>query len=163
MRYERFEDLPVWKTAIDFALRVFKLVEDREFKGAGDLRDQIQRSSLSISQNVAEGFERGTTNELLYFLYIARGSAGESRSALRFCGPAFGDGAFEGRARRTNRAGPERLAPTPRMGGQPSEYGHRGTATPERPVAAGLPAKAEDRAVPPDVGTHQAARKAAIG
>src|SRR5438045_5240805 len=85
MRYERFEDLPVWKTSIDFALRVFKLVEDRAFKGAGDLRDQVQRSSLSISQNVAEGFERGTTNELLYFLYIARGSAGESRSALRFC------------------------------------------------------------------------------
>jgi len=85
MKYERFEDLPVWKAAIDFALRVFALTSDRAFNGAGDLRDQLQRSSLSISQNVAEGFERGSTNELLYYLYVARGSAGESRSALRFC------------------------------------------------------------------------------
>lgn len=85
MTYERFEDLPVWKSAIDFGLRVFELVRDRAFDRAGDLRDQLQRSSLSVSQNIAEGFERGTTNELLYFLYIARGSAGESRSALRFC------------------------------------------------------------------------------
>jgi hypothetical protein len=34
--------------------------------------------------NIAEGFERGTTNELIYFLYVARGSAGETRSALMF-------------------------------------------------------------------------------
>ena len=39
--------------------------------------------SLSVSNNIAEGFERGTTNELLQFIYIARGSAGEVRSMLR--------------------------------------------------------------------------------
>jgi len=72
MKYERFEDLPVWKAAFDFALRVFALTSDRAFNGAGDLRDQLQRSSLSISQNVAEGFERGSTNELLYYLRRAR-------------------------------------------------------------------------------------------
>jgi four helix bundle protein len=44
------------------------------------LRDQLERATLSISNNIAEGFERGSTNELLAFLYIARGSAGEVRS-----------------------------------------------------------------------------------
>lgn len=46
------------------------------------LRDQIERAVVSISNNIAEGFERGTTQELLTFLYIARGSAGEVRSML---------------------------------------------------------------------------------
>jgi four helix bundle protein len=47
------------------------------------LRDQLERAALSVSNNIAEGFERGTTNELLAFLYIARGSAGEVRSMMR--------------------------------------------------------------------------------
>jgi len=84
MKYERFEDLPVWKLAIEIALRVYELTKDRFFSQPGDLRDQLRRASLSISNNIAEGFERGTTAELLYFLYIARGSAGETRSMLCF-------------------------------------------------------------------------------
>ena len=44
--------------------------------------DQLERAVLSVSNNIAEGFERGTTNELLQFIYIARGSAGEVRSML---------------------------------------------------------------------------------
>ena len=84
MTYARFEDLPVWNAAQDLATDVFVLVDDRAFSAKGDLRDQLQRASLSISNNIAEGFERGSTAELLCFLYIARGSAGETRSALRF-------------------------------------------------------------------------------
>jgi len=42
----------------------------------------LERATLSISNNIAEGFERGTSNELLQFLYIAKGSAGEVRSML---------------------------------------------------------------------------------
>ena len=57
-------------------------MEDRAFDKKGDLRDQLQRAVLSISNNIAEGFERGTTDELVWFLYIARGSAGEVRNAL---------------------------------------------------------------------------------
>src|SRR6185436_8743699 len=45
-------------------------------------RNQLERAALSVSNNVAEGFERVTTNELLAFLAIARGSAGEVRSML---------------------------------------------------------------------------------
>lgn len=84
MKYERFEDLPVWQAAVELAVKVFALTDGRAFGGDGDLRDQMRRAALSISNNVAEGFERGTTAELLYFLYIARGSAGEVRSMLRF-------------------------------------------------------------------------------
>jgi four helix bundle protein len=82
MKYERFEQLPVWQAGITLAERVFKQTTDRACNYQGDLRSQLQRAALSVSNNVAEGFERGTTQELLTFLYIARGSAGEVRSML---------------------------------------------------------------------------------
>lgn len=82
--YQRFEDLPVWQDAIrlaegceDFLLAA----SDRVSRGK---QDQLDRASLSVSNNIAEGFERGSTAELLQFLYIARGSAGEVRSMLLF-------------------------------------------------------------------------------
>lgn len=80
MRYKRFEDLPVWNTAIELAVAVFALTSQRPFKSQYSLRDQIERAAVSVSNNISEGFERGTNNELLMFLYIARGSAGEVRS-----------------------------------------------------------------------------------
>ncbi|MCH6257836.1 four helix bundle protein [Puniceicoccaceae bacterium K14] len=80
--YKRFEDLPVWKAAIRLAEQVYRLTDDTAFKGQYSLRDQIERAAVSVSNNIAEGFERGTTKELLAFLYIARGSAGEVRSML---------------------------------------------------------------------------------
>src|SRR5690349_21747082 len=82
MTYQRFEDLPVWKAAVELAVGIDRLVQDREIQRKGDLANQLERAALSVSSNVAEGFERGTTAELLYFLYVARGSAGEVRSAL---------------------------------------------------------------------------------
>jgi four helix bundle protein len=82
MTYERFEQLPVWNDAVQLAVQIYALTEDEAFKGKGSLRDQIERAAVSVSNNVAEGFERGTTQELLTFLYIARGSAGEVRSML---------------------------------------------------------------------------------
>ena len=85
MKYNTFEELPVWKAAIEFALKVFECTNKADFRGLGDTRNQLERSALSISNNIAEGFERGTTAELINFLYIARGSAGESRSMLRLC------------------------------------------------------------------------------
>lgn len=85
MKYDRFEDLPVWKAAMELAVSIYSMTEDRMFKGDGDLADQLRRAALSVSNNVAEGFERGSTSELLQFLYYARGSAGEVRSMLHFC------------------------------------------------------------------------------
>jgi four helix bundle protein len=84
MTYARFEDLPVWKEAIRLANGVYDMTESKAWKGSRSMRDQIERAALSVSNNIAEGFERGTTNELLAFLYIARGSAGEVRSMLCF-------------------------------------------------------------------------------
>ena len=82
MKYERFEQLPVWRSAIDLSLSTYALTARVSFAGHAGLRDQIERAALSVSNNIAEGFERGTNNELLNFLYIARGSAGEVRSML---------------------------------------------------------------------------------
>ncbi len=82
MKYERFEDLPVWQAAIAFKLATDAFLELPLIKSLKNFADQMDRASLSISNNIAEAFERGTTNELLYFLYVARGSAGECRSML---------------------------------------------------------------------------------
>ena len=82
MKYGRFEDLPVWNDAVDLAVDIFELTKDPVLRRKGDLANQVERATLSISNNVAEGFERGTTQELLTFIYYARGSAGEARSAL---------------------------------------------------------------------------------
>jgi four helix bundle protein len=79
MKYGRFEDLPVWKEAIKLA-EVYELTENECFKGKGSLKDQLERAAVSVSNNIAEGFERGTTQELLTFIYIARGSVAEVRS-----------------------------------------------------------------------------------
>lgn len=82
MKYSRFEDLPVWKLAAELAVEMFCWTEARQFRGKGDLANQLQRATLSISNNIAEGFERGTTRELIAYLYYARGSAGECRSMI---------------------------------------------------------------------------------
>lgn len=97
MKYNRFEELPVWNAAIDFAVKVFALTVNPRFKGFYSLKDQLERAAVSISNNIAEGFERGTTPELLTFLYISRGSAAESRSILSLIGrlSAFTDLKFE--------------------------------------------------------------------
>lgn len=82
MTYDRFEQLPVWQAAIELGERVYRLTNCAAFRRNRSLRDQIERAAVSVSNNIAEGFERGTTQELLTFLYIARGSGGEVRSML---------------------------------------------------------------------------------
>lgn len=97
MKYNRFEELPVWKAAIELAVGVFNLTARSMFRRYYSVRNQLERSAMSVSNNIAEGFERGTTQELLTFLYIARGSSGETRSALCLCErlPGFSDLKFE--------------------------------------------------------------------
>jgi four helix bundle protein len=97
MKYSRFEELPVWKAAIELAVRVYHLTGQPSFKHQYSLKDQIERAAVSVSNNISEGFERGTTQELLTFLYIARGSCGEVRSMLCLmeCLPGFKNLKFE--------------------------------------------------------------------
>ena len=88
---KNFEDLIAWQKARELAGNVYELTRQDKFSRDFGLRDQIQRAASSVMHNIAEGFERGSTAELLQFLYIARGSAGETRSKLRFMSrrPAF--------------------------------------------------------------------------
>lgn len=82
--YKRFEDTPAWRLAQDYAYAIFEVTREDCFKYRGDLVNQLRRAALSISNNIAEGFSRGTTNDFIYFLYISRGSCAETRSMLYF-------------------------------------------------------------------------------
>jgi four helix bundle protein len=76
-----FEQLKVWQKAIDIASRVYDLTKGiKEYY----LRDQINRAALSISNNIAEGFEYSNAADFNRFLAIAKGSCGEVRSMLFF-------------------------------------------------------------------------------
>ena len=80
--YKRFEDLPIWQEARDFAKKVFWTSKEGEFSKEFRLCSQIRASSGSIMDNIAEGFERNGNGEFKQFLFIAKGSCGESRSQL---------------------------------------------------------------------------------
>ena len=82
MTYQRFEDVPVWQEAAELYEATEELLENQDFSVTRGFSDQLDCAALSVSNNIAEGFERGTTNELLAFIYIARGSAGDVRSML---------------------------------------------------------------------------------
>jgi four helix bundle protein len=81
-KYQHFEELPVWQEAARLYNAVLDLLEEPGAPLTPGFRDQLDRASLSISNIVAEGFERSTTNELLSFITIARGSSGEVRSMM---------------------------------------------------------------------------------
>ena len=80
--YEKFEDLPIWKSAKDLAVKIYQTTKGQKFRRDHSLVDQIRKASISVSSNIAEGFERGSRRELVQFLYIAKGSLGEVRSQL---------------------------------------------------------------------------------
>ncbi len=81
-KYQTFEELPVWREAARLYNRVLDLLEEPNLPLSSGFRNQLDRAALSISNNVAEGFERLTTSELISFLAIAKGSGGEVRSML---------------------------------------------------------------------------------
>lgn len=81
-KYTKFEDLPVWREAARLYNRVMDLLEAPAVPLTSSFRHQLDRAALSVSNNIAEGFERATNPELLSFLAIARGSAGEVRSMM---------------------------------------------------------------------------------
>ncbi len=76
---QRFEDLICWQRARELTKHVYFALKDCKDFG---FKDQIQRAAVSVMSNIAEGFERGTQNEFLNYLFIAKGSAGEVRAQL---------------------------------------------------------------------------------
>ena len=76
---QRFEDLICWQRARELTKHVYFALKDCKDFG---FKDQIQRPAVSVMSNIAEGFERGTQNEFLNYLFIAKGSAGEVRAQL---------------------------------------------------------------------------------
>lgn len=74
---QRFEDLMMFQRARELTREVYKALSGCR---DGGFRDQIQRASVSVLSNIAEGFESGTKQEFLNYLYIAKASAGEVRA-----------------------------------------------------------------------------------
>ena len=84
-KYSSFEEMEVYKKALTFGVTVYKLtLTNEKIKADFSLRDQLRRAALSISNNIAEGFERETKKELIRFLYFSKGSAGECRNMINF-------------------------------------------------------------------------------
>jgi len=79
MRINKFEELQVWQNAGKLSLDVYKTLNNcKDFS----FRDQIRRASISVMNNIAEGFERQNNKEFRRFLIIAKGSCGEVRSMV---------------------------------------------------------------------------------
>lgn len=81
-KIECFEDLFIRQKAIEFAKDIYLITEKKGLKNDFGLREQMRRAAVSISSNIAEGFERRSRKEYLNFLNIAKGSAGEIRSQI---------------------------------------------------------------------------------
>ena len=79
MKIERFQDIIAWKKAKELSIAIYSQFRDCRDYG---FKDQICRAAVSIMNNIAEGFERQTNNELRQYLFIAKGSSGEVRSML---------------------------------------------------------------------------------
>ncbi|UMY66309.1 MULTISPECIES: four helix bundle protein [unclassified Flavobacterium] len=77
-----FEDMLSWQKARAFNKKIYDVSLSENFGRDFELGRQIRRASLSITSNIAEGFERRTDNEFLFFLNVAKGSIGEVRSQL---------------------------------------------------------------------------------
>lgn len=79
MKIERFEDIIAWQKAKEMTLLLYEIFHDNKDFG---FRDQIQRASVSVMNNIAEGFERNGKIEFRRFLIISKASCGEVRSML---------------------------------------------------------------------------------
>ncbi len=81
-KIEKFEDMELWKEAVDIGVDVYKLTSQGKLRRDFAAIDQLRRAPISISNNIAEGFEYDANRAFIKFLRYAKGSAGELRSNL---------------------------------------------------------------------------------
>ncbi len=82
MNYKRFEDLPCWNKARELCQAIFDLINRGEFQKDFSLRNQIWSAAGSVMDNIAEGFDDGSTREFIRFLGYSQRSCGEVQSQL---------------------------------------------------------------------------------
>ncbi len=82
---KRFEEMDIWQMARKQSAGFFALVQAGRFREQFSLKDQMDRSSGSVMDNIAEGFDRNSRADFKHFLVIARGSNAEFRSQLYRC------------------------------------------------------------------------------
>ena len=83
MSYVPFEDTALWKVGMELVKEIYAAIAtNQSFTRDYALANQMRRSAISIPSNIAEGFERASNKELIQFLYISKGSAGELRTQL---------------------------------------------------------------------------------
>ena len=75
-----FEEMEIWQLSRLLVKNIFRLTASEKIRKNYCIADQIQRAALSVMNNISEGFERQSNKEFIYFLKIAKGSAGEVRS-----------------------------------------------------------------------------------
>jgi len=66
-KFDKIEDIVVWQLAIELTNAIYKITNNNVFNKDFALRDQIRKSAISVPSNIAEGFERNSTNQFLYF------------------------------------------------------------------------------------------------
>ena len=81
-KIKRFEDLEVWKEAVKMGVSIYKITEEGKMAKDFSARDQLRRAAISVSNNIAEGFEYNNNKAFMRFLMYAKGSVGELRSQL---------------------------------------------------------------------------------
>ena len=77
-----FEELEIWKLSIELSIKIYEITKKDNIKFDFGLKDQIQRASVSVSSNVAEGFEYNNNKQFIKSLWYSKGSLGEVRSQL---------------------------------------------------------------------------------
>lgn len=80
--FTKFEEIEAWKKARELCKLIFDLTKKEKFSKDFSLKDQIRKSSGSVMDNIAEGFERGGKKEFIQFLYISKSSSAETKSQL---------------------------------------------------------------------------------
>ena len=95
---KRFDELKVWELARELCQEIYTQINSTDLSNDYALRNQINRSSGSVMDNIAEGYERGGKKEFIQYLFIAKASCGETRSQIyraadrNYISPEISDG-----------------------------------------------------------------------